>query len=148
MNTNLAKTHFYPIQCGETNLNFLQTAGRPISTFPCTYLGLPLSNKKPSRAMFQPLVQKVGHRLPHWKKNFLALSSRHLLVQSVLYAMPIYFLIVYSNSPWVSKGIDRYRRSFFWKEKAPNQISGGHCLVNWDTVIPDFYVKTKYSLYA
>jgi hypothetical protein len=120
LNTNLAKTQFYPIQCEDANLNFFQAAGRTISTFPCTYLGLPLSYKKSSRAMLQPLVQKIGDRLPGWKKNFLALSSRHLLVQSVLSAMPIHFLTVFKLPLWASKEIDRYRRSFFWKEKYPN----------------------------
>jgi hypothetical protein len=135
LTTNLEKTQFYPIQCGETNLVFLQAAGRTISTFSCTYLGLPLSYKKPSRTMLQPLVQKVIDRLPGWKKNFLAPSGRHLLVQSVLSAMPIHFLTVFKLPLWANKGIDRYRRSFFWKGKAPNQISGGHCLVNWDTCV-------------
>jgi hypothetical protein len=33
------------------------------------------------------------------------------------------------------KNIDKFRRSFFWRGKPPNQISGGHCLVNWATCL-------------
>jgi hypothetical protein len=45
-------------------LDFLHVVGRPIYTFLCTYLGLLLSYKKPTKTMLQPLVQKIGDKLP------------------------------------------------------------------------------------
>ena len=51
------------------------------------------------------------------------------LVKSVLSAMPVYFLTVFSLPKWAIKKIDKIRRSFLWKGE--ENASGGHCLVNW-----------------
>jgi hypothetical protein len=61
--TNMSKTHYYHIQCQSINLNFLSNIGKNISQLPCIYMGLPLGTRKPSRAMIQRLIQKVGNRL-------------------------------------------------------------------------------------
>jgi hypothetical protein len=99
LNTNLSKTQLFPIQCGDTNLDFLAADGRPLSTFPYLFLGLPLSVRKPNRAALQPLIQKIGNRLPRWKRNFLTLPRRELLVQSVLSTMPLHYLMSGSSTP-------------------------------------------------
>jgi hypothetical protein len=57
---NMAKTKYYPIQCGDINLEFLTAADRVLSSLPCTYLGLPLDTKK----TFQ------GHAPYAYSKNF------------------------------------------------------------------------------
>jgi hypothetical protein len=46
LKTNMAKTQCYPIHCQEVNLDFISCAGLEISSFPCTYLGLPLHIRK------------------------------------------------------------------------------------------------------
>lgn len=64
LNTNLAKSSISPIRCNtkQTQLitNELTCA---VSDFPCKYLRLPLSLRRPSRADFQPLIDKVVNRL-------------------------------------------------------------------------------------
>jgi hypothetical protein len=90
--TNLSKTKFYPIQCGNIVLGFLTSKKHVLSAFPCKYLGLPLHFRKPSRAMMQPIVQKIGNRLPGWKRVFLSYPGRESLVKYVLSSMPTYFL--------------------------------------------------------
>jgi hypothetical protein len=70
--TNLTKTQYYPIRCENTNMDFLLQAGRTISSFPCTYLGLPLSVKKLPTSMLQPMIQKIADKLLGWKRNFLS----------------------------------------------------------------------------
>jgi hypothetical protein len=69
---NMAKTEVYPIQCDQIDLSFLTESNLAISTFPCKYLGLPLHFRKPARQMMQPIVQKIGNKLPGWKRNFLS----------------------------------------------------------------------------
>jgi hypothetical protein len=59
LNTNMTKTKFYSIQCQETDLSFLSGAGQLVSTFPCTYLGMPLNTKKITGVALQPLIQKM-----------------------------------------------------------------------------------------
>jgi hypothetical protein len=59
LNTNMTKTKFYSIQCQETDLSFLSRAGQLVSTFPFTYLGMPLNTKKITGVALQPLIQKM-----------------------------------------------------------------------------------------
>jgi hypothetical protein len=128
--TNMNKTKCYPIQCGNINLDFLSDRNLAISSFPCKYMGLPLHFKKPNRAMLQPVIQKLGDRLSGWKRNFFSYLGRELLVKSILLAMPAFFLIVFKISKWAHAKMDKYRRSFLWKGRGPEHVSGGHCLIN------------------
>jgi hypothetical protein len=96
--TNMSKTEFYPIQCMNTNLDFLEENNKKIAEFPCTYLGLPLHYKKLPRALFDQVVQKVDNRLPGWKRKFLTYPGRELLVKFVLTAMPTYFFNNFQNA--------------------------------------------------
>jgi hypothetical protein len=56
-------------------------------------------------------------------------------VKSILSAMPTFYMIVFKVPKWGFKYIDRFRRSFLWKEKYPKNVKGGHCLVNWQTYL-------------
>jgi hypothetical protein len=67
LSTNMVKTRFFPIRSEGVNLDFLVEAGKYVSSFPCLYLGLPLNTRKPSRVSFQPLVQRIGDKLPRWQ---------------------------------------------------------------------------------
>jgi hypothetical protein len=131
--TNLEKTEFFPIRCQHLNVKQLLGAEQKISSFPCVYLGLSLHYRRLPKFFLQPLVQKIGNRLPGWKRNLLSYLGRELLVKIVLSSMPTHFLIVYGLPQWVIKEIDRYRRSFFWRCEDPDRVQGGHCLVNWTT---------------
>jgi hypothetical protein len=44
------------------------------------------------------LIQKIGNKLPCWKRGFLSYPGRELLVKSILTVIPTYFLIVYKMS--------------------------------------------------
>jgi hypothetical protein len=135
LETNMSKTEYYPIHCAGNNLNFLDMIDLKISHFPCTYLGLPLHYRKPTRVMFQPVILKIGGRLHGWKRNFMSYARRELLVKSVLTAMPTYFMTVFKMPKWTHSKIDKYRRSFLWRGEDPKKVNGGHCLVNWQTCL-------------
>jgi hypothetical protein len=77
------------------------------------------------------LIQKIGNKLPGWKRGSLSYPGIELLIKSVLSAMPTYFLTVYKMPKWGISRIDRFRRSFLWKGQDPDNVRGGHCLVNW-----------------
>jgi hypothetical protein len=51
--------------------------------------------KKPTRKMLHPVIEKVGNILPSWKKRFFSYLGRELFVKSVLSALPTYFLSVH-----------------------------------------------------
>jgi hypothetical protein len=128
--TNLGKTKYYPIRCDNLNLDFLTSAERVTSSFPCTYLGLPLSYKKPPKSSLQPMLQKIDNKLSGWK-IFLSYPGRETLIKSVLTAIPTFFITVFKPTRWFISGVDKFRRSFLWRGRDTDQIKGRHCLVNW-----------------
>ena len=81
----------------------------------------------------QPLIDKIGARLPGWKGKFLSSSGKEILVKTVLSSLPIYHLTVFHAHKWLIKRIDRIRRSFLWRGESPDKVSGGHSLINWPT---------------
>jgi len=61
---NLAKSSLSPIHCSETDLLLTsEILSCPVKDFPCTYLGLPLSLRKPTKTEFLPLIDKLNPRL-------------------------------------------------------------------------------------
>jgi hypothetical protein len=64
-----------------------------VADFPTTYLGLPLSIRKPSKNEWLSLIDKVANKLPGWKAPLLNKAGRVVLVKVVLIATPIYSMI-------------------------------------------------------
>jgi hypothetical protein len=110
--TNLNKTEFYPIQCNNIDLDFLTSRNYALSSFPCKYLGFPLHYRKPSKAMVEVVIQKIGNRLPEWKRGLVSYPGRESLVKVVLSSIPTYFLTVFKMRKCAISRIDKYRRSF------------------------------------
>jgi hypothetical protein len=113
LTTNLSKIEFFPIRCQEVDLDFLSNDNCVISASPYTYLGLPLHYRKLPRSMVEPLVQKIGNRMPGWKRNLISRPGRETLVKSILSAMPTFFMSVFKLPRWAIIKIDKFRRGFF-----------------------------------
>lgn len=101
-------------------------------SFPCTYLGLPLSPNKITHGLLMPVIQKVDKRLSGWLATFLSWGGRLTLINSVLAAIPSYFMGCFL---WPKQSLDKLEqilRGFLWQGQ--NKAKGGHCLVAWGTV--------------
>jgi hypothetical protein len=98
--------------------------------FPYTYLVLPLHFRKIPRDLLFQVIQKISNMLPRWKRNFLTYPSIEFLVKTVLIVMPTYFLIVFKMPKWGFSKIDRFSRTLFWRGQDPDNVRGGHFLVN------------------
>jgi hypothetical protein len=89
--SNLHKSCVIPISCeGEVlqeGCNILQCSP---SSFPCNYLGLPISDKKLNRTTLMKWVDNIADRLPNWKVRLLNLAGRTALVPSIISAIPVY----------------------------------------------------------
>jgi hypothetical protein len=106
--------------------------GCPISSLACTYLGLPLSMKKISRTHLQPVIQRIDSRLPGWMPRMLGSGSRIQLINSIISAIPNFFMACIQWDKTSSDAIDKLTRNFLWKNN--KHIHGGHCLLAWEVV--------------
>lgn len=105
---NLVKSRAMPIRCLEETMEMICTLlGCSIGTFPCTYLGLPLTIRKQSSAHFEGLVSQLEACLPTWRATLMPKSGRFLLVKSVLCAIPIHSMLALDIPPKTPCGDDQ-----------------------------------------
>lgn len=63
--TNVQKSNVFPIQSSELDtLVAKEKLPCEVPSFPCKYLGIPLSLRKLTRAQLQPLIDKTAYLLP------------------------------------------------------------------------------------
>lgn len=78
LHTNLAKSCVIPIQC-DTNIVEEAVSGTlqcSTYSFPTTYLGLPISDKKLRKRDLLAWIEKITNKLPGWKASLLNLAGR------------------------------------------------------------------------
>jgi hypothetical protein len=128
LKTNIQKNSVYPIRCEEEEVATLQELlPCEISSFPCKYLGLPLSLSKLSRNQTQCIIDKIVDQLPGWKANLMTRARRKVQVQYVMTRMIIYLAMAVDLPPRALKDIDKIRKGFLWRGR--KEVRGGHCLV-------------------
>lgn len=94
LKVNMEKSLPIPIRCNDAELHVISCSLHcTIGSFPCKYLGLPISNWKLKRSDLLNWVEKIADRLPSWNANLLNLAGRATLVNSVLSAIPVYLLM-------------------------------------------------------
>jgi hypothetical protein len=71
-----------------------ETLGCQIAELQLTYLGIPLTIRRPTTAQLQPLVEKAAGMLPTWKSRLMNKAGRLTLVNSVLSSIPVHQLMV------------------------------------------------------
>ncbi|KAJ4811862.1 RNA-directed DNA polymerase (reverse transcriptase)-related family protein [Rhynchospora pubera] len=86
-----------------------------LTSFPITYLGLPLSNKKLKREDYVNLLQRFKLKLDTWSSSMLSMAGRLTLINSCLSSLPVYFMSVFRLPKWVIHDIDTIRRTFLWQ---------------------------------
>jgi hypothetical protein len=130
---NPTKCVLYPIQCQQFDMNSLSANfGGSVGSFPCKYLGLPLSLRKLRRIDLQPMLDKGSSKLSIWKGRLMNRTGRLDLINSVLTATITYFLTSCSPNGWFTKKFDKIRRNFLWN--TDEEARGGKCLVNWKKI--------------
>jgi hypothetical protein len=90
---NYQKSTSVPMHMTEPeSLSIANIMGCSISRLPCTYLGLPLSVQKILRVNLQPVIQRIGTRLPGWMPRMLGSGGRLQVINSVISAIPNFFM--------------------------------------------------------
>lgn len=67
-----------------------------------------------------------------WKGRFTTLAGRSVLVQSVLFSIPVHESMAIGLPVWVIKAIDNKRRAFLWT--GTDSAHGGQRQVFWTNV--------------
>ncbi|KAJ4785579.1 RNA-directed DNA polymerase (reverse transcriptase)-related family protein [Rhynchospora pubera] len=129
LSINFAKSCFVPVNLQPSLFADVQSVLQcSPAELPVTYLGLPLTLKRPTRQAYHDLIQKIEKRLQGWKSKLLSRAGRIQLAASVISSIPIYFLSVFLLPKWVLNSIDKLRRQFIWGE------SSAITPLNWTTV--------------
>jgi hypothetical protein len=135
LRTNLNKSEAFPIGCSEAQITeALSIFPAKRGSFPCTYLGLPLHYARLKAIHFQPLLDKLGARLAGWWGKHFTRMGRVLLCRAVLSSMVLYHLAVFKLPRWITRKIEKIKRSFIWMKPGATPGSRPHPLVNWSTV--------------
>ena len=130
---NFHKSTFVPMNVDDAVASEMaETLGCSVSSFPQTYLGLPLSPHKLRFADYQPLLDSFDRYLAGWKARLLSTGGRIVLVNSVLGSLPIYYMSSILLPRNVRELLDAKRRAFLWTGE--EHCHGSSCLVAWDDV--------------
>jgi len=117
---NFHKSTFVPMNMNDsTARRMADVLGCSLSSFPQTYLGLPLSPQKLRVSDFQPLLNSFDKYLAGWKARLLSSSGHIVLVNAVLGRLPIYFMSSTLIPKTVREILDAKRRAFFWTGEMP-----------------------------
>lgn len=96
LKVNLNKTCLYSSQKNiEIQTHLARTMHCQRDILPLTYLGIPISGCRPRRQDWEILISKVRNRLATWKSKLLSLGGRLTLVNSVLSAIPTYWMSIF-----------------------------------------------------
>ena len=98
--------------------------------FPFDYLGFKIRPSKLKKEDWIVIIDKINNKLSSWNNRFLSRAGRLVLVNSVLSAIPSYWMAVHRFPKWVIEKIDRIRRNYLWN--GDSSCRGYKCLVNWD----------------
>jgi hypothetical protein len=86
-----------------------------LGRFPFIYLGLPVGANQMKEATWEPVIKVLKRRLHSWKNRFVSLGGRVILINSVLAAVPLFYLSFLKIPTKVWKKIVSIQRNFLWE---------------------------------
>jgi hypothetical protein len=130
LHVNFSKSFLVPINLSDAKTVYLaHTFGCAVGSMPFTYLGLPLGTTKPTLQDFSPMLTRIENRLFVVSK-FLSYHGRLILVNSVMNALPTFYMCTLQLPPQIIKQIDSYRKKCLWSGGEINRK--GNCLAAWE----------------
>uniref|UniRef100_A0A2N9EFE5 Reverse transcriptase domain-containing protein n=1 Tax=Fagus sylvatica TaxID=28930 RepID=A0A2N9EFE5_FAGSY len=128
---NLCKSEMVPVGCVPDLENLAGIMGCKTAQLPMNYLGLPLGAKFKSKAIWDPILEKMERKLAGWKRMYLSKGGRLTLIKSTLSSLPTYFLSLFPIPVAVASRIDKIQRDFLWGGMGEGKKFH---LVNWAQV--------------
>jgi len=98
---------------------------------PFNYLGLPVGASSKKLSTWEPMLEQLRNILNSWGSKYMSLGGRITLLNSVLNAIPIFFLSFMRIPAIVVKKVIRIQREFLW-----GGVGGGRkiCWVKWKRI--------------
>ena len=81
---------------------------------PFKYLGLEVGGNPRKKQFWDPLITKLKEKLSVWKGRFLSMAGRICLINSVLTAIPLYYISLFRVPTSVCKRIISIQTRFLW----------------------------------
>ncbi|CAN1136827.1 LINE-1 reverse transcriptase homolog, partial [Linum perenne] len=131
LKVNLHKSILFTVGEVENASDLANILGCALGSFPTSYLGLPLGTKAASRAVWDPVVEKVSGRLLSWKARFLSFGGCITLLKA--YSARFRFTTFHFSKPPVSviEDLKKIYNRFLWEvcsgDRKPH-------LVRWEVV--------------
>jgi hypothetical protein len=115
LKVNFAKSRLFGVELEESFLhgasNFLNCK---IGKLPFIYLGLPVGANPRKESTWDPVIDVLQQRLYSWRNRFVSLGGRVILINSVLAAIPLYYLSFLKMPTMVWRKIVSIQRNFLW----------------------------------
>ena len=128
---NFHKSTFVPMHVATAESDDMASIlGCAVSSFPQTYLGLPLSPHKLRVADYKLLIDSFDRYLSGWKAKLLSTGGRLVLVNAVLGGLAIHFMSSHLLPKTVIEKLDARRRAFLWT--GDDKCNGSQCLLKWE----------------
>jgi hypothetical protein len=109
---NFYKSTFVPIHVSASRAADLAAIlGCPVSSFPQTYLGLPLSDRKLPASALEFLAARIYKQIPGWRLSLIPIGGRLTLATAVLSALPLFAMSALPLPKGVLAKMDRPRRA-------------------------------------
>ena len=81
---------------------------------PFNYLGLEVGGNPRRKQFWDPVINKLKAKLSVWKGRFLSMAGRICLINSVLTAIPLYYISLFKVPTSVCKRIISIQTRFLW----------------------------------
>jgi hypothetical protein len=85
-----------------------------VRSLPMTYLGAPLGSPFKALSIWNPILEKIEHKLAGWKRCYLSRGGRLTLLKSTLASFPTYYLSLFSVPVSVADRIEKIQHNFLW----------------------------------
>ena len=130
LKVNFSKSLMLPINVDDSKTQLLATTiGCKVGSMPFNYMGLPVGTTRPAVQEFLPMLNRIERQLMGIN-SMLTYAGRLIIVNSVLSALPTFYMCTLKVPISVIEQVDKYIMHFLWDNGDINRKGG--CLVAWD----------------
>lgn len=129
---NWNKSVLFPVNKVDNIQVLARVRGCEVGSLSTVHLGLSLGAKSKALEIWNGVIERCEKRLSNWKRQYLSLDGKIILVNSVLDALPTYVMSLFPIPSKVLKRLDSLRRNFIWQG---NKVKKANHLVKWECLI-------------